>query len=248
METVMAEFAGRDSVAAIIKYAKENPETEFVLTYAETGLEYGVTDKEKNKKIKDSILFVKEKLREYGCNTSGSIFRINQEEIFRIVAIKHSQSLIDFNGFYHPCIICHLLLHIARIPIMNQYNITKLLTGERSTHDGKEKLSQLPESLARYKSIIKDLGYELIQPILNIKDTGEIIDITEGQDLYSPNCILSKSYKSIKEINYVDYSKRIIDLYSNISLDILKAYETNRTNLVEKRLIEEIGERYEEEL
>lgn len=211
-EIVVAEVAGKDSIAAIIKYAKENPGIEIWPLITKTPPEQEGT-------VESLYLYVVGYLREYISQYDVKVLnphpiRIDPEwyELNR-----HISDTINNYGFYTPCIACHGLVHAVRIPYalckaLNENLSGKIITGERLSHNGKIKINQNKIVLEFYDKIFKDNNVEVIRPLENIHDTSEIDEIIkEFHDQYSlydfkyPECYMSGNCKVITEKDLEQY-------------------------------------------
>jgi len=68
-------------------------------------------------------------------------------------------------GLWSPCLACHLYLHLLRVPISWQAGNTPIIAGERDSHDGRVKLSQLPQGIDATGRVLAHAGIELMQPL-----------------------------------------------------------------------------------
>lgn len=195
--TVIGEFSGRDSVAAIIK-AFEREDINYILPVATfAGTEYGDANTlyENYEKLQSEI-----KKRYGNRKVLYPLHEYNRSDLWHQMNGRVMTQLIEKYHFYTPCIGCHLYFHLTKIPFAKPLS-KRIISGERASHDGRLKLNQLNESLETYKTILDQLGYELIMPLQN-ETSGEgvqkLIDWQwdEGKD--HPKCVLSGNYRDAK--------------------------------------------------
>ena len=83
---------------------------------------------------------------------------------------RYISELIERYGFYTPCIGCHLICNSARIPLAALLGNKPIISGERESHNGGEKINQISEVLDAYDSIYTKLNIPLLLPIRHIAD------------------------------------------------------------------------------
>lgn len=237
-ETVVGEFSGRDSVAAILKAFQDG--IDYILPIATfCGAEYGDFNT-----IYDNYLKLISRVEElYGdTKTLYPLLEYNQESLWRLMNGRFITELVKKYGFYNPCIGCHLYFHLTKIPFAIHLS-GKIISGERESHDGRVKVNQLSSSLAAYKNVISALGCELIMPLQTISDGQEIEDLIgwnwqEGQD--HPKCILSGNYRDFS--GKADYNKKSHEDYLKNYIEILGPYFARflLNELSEKELLDQV--------
>jgi len=195
--TVIGEFSGRDSVAAILK-ALEADNVNYVLPVATfAGTEYGDYDS-----LYDNYIKLQERVKDlYGdSKTLYPLHEYNENKLWHLVNGRFVTELVNRFKFYNPCVACHLYFHITKIKYAKHFS-RKIISGERESHDGRIKVNQLHDSLEAYKYIMKELGYDLMIPLQN-EASGDMVesligwDWSEGKD--HPKCVLSGNYRGIK--------------------------------------------------
>jgi hypothetical protein len=193
-DTVVGEFSGRDSAAAILK-ALESPEiTDVLPVMSFAGTEYGGLEG-----LKENERRLRLRIRElYGtAKTLHPMVIYSSPELWSVLNGRPVHSLIDRYGFYTPCIGCHMYFHLLRVPMAQRLG-GKIISGERVSHDGKIKLNQLDASLDAYHQVLESLSVQLIFPIRRVSD-GEVIKDLLGwqweEGTEHPACMYSGNYR-----------------------------------------------------
>ena len=193
--TVIGEFSGRDSVAAILKAYEDG--VDYILPIATfAGTEYGNFDSitENYTKLKNRV----ESL--YGDQKKlYPLLEDNDEKLWHLLNGRLVSVLQSKYNFYNPCIGCHLYFHVTKLKYAKELS-KRIISGERESHDGKLKVNQLHETLEVYKSVLKSLGFELLMPLQEVVDGEEVKrligwDWAEGKD--HPKCVLSGNYRDL---------------------------------------------------
>lgn len=211
-ETVIGEFAGRDSIAAIIK-AFERDDITIVLPIASfAGVEYGESDA-----LIENHDMLSRRIEElYGkSKTLLPLMFYSRPDLWYAINGRFISILNQKYGFYTPCIGCHAYFHILRAPIAYELGRT-IISGERISHDGDCKINQLPDVLQIYRDIIGELGSNLIHPIVDIQDGNQIDEIIGFNYVKSdklPQCVFSGNYKDIED--NMNYNMDNISIYMN---------------------------------
>lgn len=203
-ETVIGEFSGRDSVAAILK-ALESPEINHILPVMSfAGTEYGNLEG-----LRENEERLRQRVKELygGKKILYPTVIFSNPKLWSVLNGRPVKSLIDRYGFYTPCIGCHMYFHLLRVPMARQLG-RKIISGERVSHEGKIKLNQLDPSLNAYHKVLKSLEVELLFPIREIFEGDTIENLLgwqwqEGKE--HPACMYSGNYRQID--GKTDYSK-----------------------------------------
>lgn len=192
-DTIIGEFSGRDSVAAIMKVL-ENPNIKYILPIASfSGTEYGNYDQ-----IYDNYeKMVNEINRKY--NNEKIIYPLmeyNREDLWHLMNGRFLGVLSQKYEYVTPCIGCHLYFHLIKLNMAKQLS-GKIISGERESHDGRIKLNQHKLTLEVFDKIMKSLDIELLSPLRNIENSESIENLIgfewkEGKD--HPACVLSGNY------------------------------------------------------
>lgn len=196
-DTVIGEFSGRDSVAAILKVL-EDTHIKHVLPVASLSpTEYGDFDS-LDRNYRNLVSRV-ESL--YG--GEKKIFPLiyySNADLWSVINGRLVEYVNRKFGFYTTCIGCHAYLHLVRVPLALKLG-KKVISGERESHDGKVKVNQLGCSLETYERILDDLGVELMVPLQKVEDGRAIERLIgwewqEGKD--HPSCIFSGNYRDLE--------------------------------------------------
>jgi hypothetical protein len=185
-DLAIIEVADRDSIAAAMKAIKEGIVTEILPVADIIPPESGNINK-----AFSQIFWLKHETQKYDVKFYDLVF-ITYDDLYNVLTARYSEELITKYGFYSPCLTCHLYFHASRAPLVQALGGTKIIGGERNSHNGKIKMSQLPMALDYYKKAISDLGAELILPIRDISDTKDIINLS-----YHDNAQLSCMFKQM---------------------------------------------------
>ncbi|HHZ00487.1 MAG TPA: hypothetical protein PLV23_09590 [Sedimentibacter sp.] len=196
-DTVVGEFAGRDSVAAIIK-ALEDDSIDKVLPVASfSPTEYGDF-----KSLESNYHMMVVRIRDlYGDNKH--IFPLvyySNFDLWSVINGRLLTTILNKFGFYSPCIGCHAYLHLLRTLIAVKLG-KKVICGEREIHDGRIKINQASHSIDKYIKIVRHFNVELLTPLRHMEDGSQVEkllgwDWKEGKGHQS--CAFSGNYSDIK--------------------------------------------------
>lgn len=189
--SAIAEIAGRDSIAAVLRACELRPIDAVLPTVAYTGSEYGDW----------AVTFEKISILQ-------DILKSRHVRVFDPVAIgspkfwwklcgRYSVHFTKKYGFYSPCVGCHLYFHAIRIPLAKKLHCALIVGGERESHDGRVKVNQIRVSLDFYQSFMNKFGIELYLPIRHIKTSREIeslLDMPWNEGDEQLECVLSRNY------------------------------------------------------
>lgn len=221
--SAIAEIAGRDSIAAVIRACEIKDIKIIIPTIAYTGTEYGRWEITLDKATKLKERFSKSGISVYDPILLGSPYLWWQ--------ICGRYSLIMFNkyGFYSHCVGCHLYFHAIRIPLAKKLNCKVIIGGERELHDGKIKVNQISVALDAYADFLKRYDIELLLPLRYIYSSKEMEEIIkeqweEGEEQLS--CVLSKNYQD-KDGKVLYSEEAIRDYLYNVAFDIAGKYLDN---------------------
>lgn len=210
----IAEIADRDSIAAVVKIAREGKVKEVLPIADAVPPLYGDLNK-----AFDEVFWLKQRVAEYDCKVHDLIF-LEANNLYNTLVARYKNYLIARYGFYTPCLSCHLYFHSVRVPIVKALGGTKVIGGERKSHDGRIKVSQIPIAVEYYAKAVRALGGELVLPLWEIENTKEIIKMTYP-DNPQLSCMFKETYGTLPErIKHDDMKLRAFFHEFAIPLDI----------------------------
>ncbi len=193
-ETVIGEFAGRDSVAAMMEALKQSDVNHIlpVVTFAPT--EYG---SEKELEVNHAKMMEQVQQRYGEEKKIYPLIYYSSLPLWRMLNGRFVMALQEAFGFYTPCMGCHAYFHLARIPLAAKLG-KKIIAGERESHGGKIKVNQLDLCLDSYQRILKALGMDLLLPIRSV-ESGDAVEKLIGWNWAAeeeqPVCLFSGNYR-----------------------------------------------------
>jgi hypothetical protein len=185
----IVEIAGRDSVAAAIKNAKEKDITDLIPTYAYTGTEHGPWHS-----VDEAVRRLSRQLPHIRVH---DLLVMGSSRFWQALNGRFISELIARYGFYTPCIGCHVYLHGVRIPLSLTLGKVPIISGERERHNGTVKINQIAAALDKYQGLAEEFGTTLVLPLRHIEDGRHIEKILgtpwqEGAEQLG--CVLSGNY------------------------------------------------------
>ena len=224
---VIAEIAGRDSVAAVVRACELRPVTAIVTTLAYTGTEYGNWNTPLKK-----VGLLKNSLKRKNIKVFDPVI-LGSPKFWWVLCGRYSTHLTKRFGFFSHCVGCHLYLHAVRIPLAKKLQINTVIGGERELHDGKVKINQIKVALDAYQNFFNKFNLELFLPLRHIESGKEIESIIgmpwdEGQQQLK--CVLSKNYRESDDSVILNENaiKKFLEEFA-----LTKAEETLRAYLQE---------------
>ena len=211
----IVEMAGRDSVAAAIKSVEEKGFTDLLPTYVYTGTEYGNWESVINA-VERLTMRVGENVHIHDLLVFGSPL------FWKALNGRYIAEFIKKYGFNTPCIGCHLYLHSSRIPLSVLLGNRPVITGERESHDGGEKINQISEALNAYERIGKKFNAPIHMPLRYIREGKKIekiigTDWKQGGDQLE--CVLSGNYKDTQGRNTIK-KRDAVNFLDNFALPV----------------------------
>lgn len=207
--TMVAEFSGRDSVAAVLKAFQEDQVTHILPVMSFAGTEYGDPTIliDNYQKLKEHVKVM------YPSKVLYDLHHYSLPDVWHIMNGRFVTEMIDLYGFYNPCIGCHLYFHGTKVFFAKHFSKI-IITGERESHDGKVKVNQLKKTLDVFKNLFDDFDITLWSPLAEISSGQAIQDLIpwpweEGKD--HPNCVLSGNYRDVK--GKARYDEEALDRY-----------------------------------
>lgn len=210
----IVEIAGRDSIAAALKFCQENKVEALLPTYVHTGTEYGDFSE-----IKANVSSLKKKLvKDYGVSLLDLV-ELSNPSLWWAINGRFVASFFKKFGFWIPCLGCHLYLHLMRAPLAKQLGCQTIISGEREYHGKEVKLNQTKVAIDAYSEVLSSIGLTLALPIRHIQSNKEIKKIL-GEDWEGGtrqlSCVLSGNYRLLDSSNCLaedmgeDYIKRYL--------------------------------------
>jgi hypothetical protein len=209
----IAEIAGRDSIAAVVRACEERAVQAIVPTIAYTGTEYG------NWEVpfkKTGVL--KQKLTEKNIKVYDTII-LGSPRFWWKICGRYTTHLSKRFGFYSQCLGCHLYFHAVRVPLAKKLHCNLIIGGERESHDGRIKINQIGISLDAYVDLLRRFDVELFLPIRHMIVGKEVEAIAGGQwgeGADQLECVLSGNYREEDESVILDEEaiKRFFDEFA----------------------------------
>jgi hypothetical protein len=191
-DIAIAEIAGRDSIAAVIRACELRQIKALVPTIAYTGTEYG-----RWKSPFEKAELAKERLKQNKIRVFDPVV-VGSPKFWWTLCGKETAYLTQQFGFIPHCVGCHLYFHAIRIPLARKLRSNLIIGGERESHNGKIKINQIKVSLDAYQAFVKKFDIELFLPLRHITSGEEIEAIIgmqwdEGEQQLE--CVLSKNYR-----------------------------------------------------
>jgi hypothetical protein len=213
---VVAEIAGRDSIAAVLKAVEAHPIQAVLPTIAYTGTEYGSWQLPLEK-----TEYLTQRLAARGINAFPPLF-LGSPRFWWLLCGRPLALSVEKFGLVAPCLGCHLYFHALRIPLAKEIGAKFIIAGERESHDGRVKLNQVGAALDAYVEFVRSFDQELLLPLRHISDGNEISGIigedwAEGREQLG--CVLSKNYQDEDGNVFVD-SDRIRRFFSEFAVPV----------------------------
>lgn len=189
----IVEIAGRDSVAAALAAVRLRGFTVLLPTSVATGTEYG--DRSAPER---TSAYLRERLE--GEAEVLPHVRIGSPRLWAALNGRFVGIIAERFGLFSPCLACHLYVHLARVPLARALGGVPVIAGERDTHGGRVKLSQIPIGMDTYARVLARAGVELIEPVRRMRDSEEIAEIVGGDWGAGPGqlrCVHSDNYADL---------------------------------------------------
>ncbi|MHB1135719.1 MAG: hypothetical protein ACYCXR_02315 [Coriobacteriia bacterium] len=222
----IVEIAGRDSVAAAVAAIRDRGFRELVPTIAFTGTEIG--DREAPKRAVATLR------RLLGNETIiHDPVALSDPALWTAMNVRPCAEIRRRFGVCSPCLACHLYLHLLRVPLAWSHGNAPVIAGERDSHDGRIKLSQLPEGIEASARVLGYAGIELVQPIRKTSG-GEIEELVGGdwdQEAEQLGCQLSGNYVNFDgSVDYDadGYSRYVVEYFEPMGRAIIDAWRAER--------------------
>lgn len=227
MHTVaIAEIAGRDSVAAAVTAVRQYGFRTLLPTVALTGTETG--DRDAPERAIEALI----RILGDACEVLAPV-RLSDPALWAAMNSRFGRVLLERFGMWSPCLACHLYLHLLRVPLAWTHDDAPVIAGERDSHDGRLKLSQLSEGIDASVRVMARAGIELLQPVRHARDA-EIARMTGG--LHGPGadvqlgCLLSGNYLDLDgSVGYdpAMYGRYVREYLEPVGLAVIDAWRAH---------------------
>ncbi len=188
----IAEVAGRDSVAAVIKAARLDPLHAVLPTIAYTGTEFGDW-----RVFLHQVDLMRDLLEPLGTKVLSPLL-LGDPLFWRELCGSPALRCMQKYGFFSPCVGCHLYFHALRIPLALRLGVSKLIAGERESHDGKVKINQIAGVLDVFTRFAGAFGVSLLLPLREVASGAEVQEIVgwaHPEVTDQVQCVLSGNYR-----------------------------------------------------
>jgi len=190
----IVEIAGRDSIAAAIKSAREEGFSHLLPVYVYTGTEYGPWSSVKNaiERLASRLPMVR----------VHRLLVLGSPGFWKALNGRFMSQLISTYGFYTPCVACHLYLHAVRIPLALNLGKVPIISGEREEHDGVIKINQTSDALDFYVKLADQFDIQLLFPLRHISKgllIEELLGFNWSEGMEQLECTLSGNYRLLDQ-------------------------------------------------
>ena len=184
----IAEIAGRDSVAAAVTAVREHGFRTLLPTVGVTGTETG--DPSAPTRAVEALRAI---LGD-DCEVLALV-RVSDPELWTAMNARFGHVLLQRFGMWSPCLACHLYLHVLRVPVAWAHGNAPVIAGERDTHDGRLKLSQLAEGIDASVRVMRYADVDLLQPVRHASDSEIAHVLGDHRHLgLQLDCVLAGNY------------------------------------------------------
>lgn len=195
MKTYIAEIAGKDSIAAVVRFMTEmaggknaaaqtgqagqagGEDIRIIPTIVYTNTEYGDRASYYN-----SIAYLRRKAKALGICMEETV-ELENGRLWNLLCARFQQQIHQRYGFYTPCIACHLFTHLLRLPLLAETGAAGIITGERHSHQGRLKANQHPLTIECFNEIFAKNGVQMIRPLVEISDTAKVDSYIDDVDV-----------------------------------------------------------------
>lgn len=222
----IVEIAGRDSVAAAVAAVRERGFRELVPTIAFTGTETGDRDAPMR-----AVTLLKSLVSD-GTTVHDPV-ALSDPALWSAMNARPCAEIRHRFGVCSPCLACHLYLHLLRVPLAWSHVDAPIIAGERDSHDGRIKLSQMPEGIDAATRVLAYAGIELIQPIRTASgaDVSELVGGGWDQEAGQLGCQLSGNYVNFDGTVTHDaegYHRYVTGYFEPIGRAVIDAWRAER--------------------
>jgi len=189
----VAEIAGRDSVAATVAAVRQRGFATVLPTAAYTGTEFGDEGTpERAAAMLAGIL---------GDDvTVLPMARVGSPALWAALNGRFAAVLRERFGIHSPCLACHLYMHLCRVPLSWALGNVPVVAGERDSHGGRVKLSQMPLGIDACVRVLARAGVELLEPIRHVHEADDIVALVGTgweQGAKQLGCVLGGNYTDL---------------------------------------------------
>jgi hypothetical protein len=222
----IAEIAGRDSVAAAVAAVREHGFTRVLPTIAFTGTETG--DRQAPLRAVETLAG----LLGDDCEVLDPI-ALTDPALWAAMNARYAAVVSSRYGTCSPCLACHLYLHLLRVPVSWDSGNAPVIAGERDSHDGRIKLSQLPSGIDGSVRVLAHAGVELIEPIRHASgaEVAGLVGDGWAEDGDQLGCVLSGNYVELDGSVRHDeeaYERYLEGFFEPVGIAIVDAWRAER--------------------
>jgi hypothetical protein len=190
---VLADFAGRDSVAAAMAWLSEHDVATLIPVADVVPTRYG------DWSVYDDNWT---RMRDHVTRTFPGVrvtpwFCLEDVEFWRMLNARFLNELSRAFGFFTPCLGCHLHFYAMRAVLAEALGATVLISGEKELHHGaRRKANQTVEAVDAYRNFSKAHGLEHRFPIYRVQTEAKMTQLL-GDDWKEGDrqlrCVMSKN-------------------------------------------------------
>lgn len=222
--TVIAQIAGRDSVAAAVLAVRERGFARVVPTIAYSGTETG---------DQGAPARAVERLRELllGMATVDEPITLHDPKLWAALNGRPAAELRERFGVFSPCMACHLYFHLLRVPLSWSLGNAPVVSGERDTHDGRVKLSQTTASIDASIRVMAYADVELLEPLraMSGQQVGELVGDGGDEGAGQLSCLLSGNYATLDgrvPVQEAAYERYISEFFEPVGRAVIDAWRS----------------------
>jgi len=184
----IAEIAGRDSLAAVVRAVEQRGFTTLLPTVVCVGTEYGDL-----KAPERAVFALAERLP--NVEILAPLW-FSSPKLWAALNGRFAAVVAERFGVSSACLACHLYMHLCRLPLARTLGGVPVIAGERDTHDGRIKLSQTHASIDAAIEVLEYAGVELLEPIRDASSDDVEALVGEQWKRYGSQtaCLLSGNY------------------------------------------------------
>lgn len=167
---VLADFAGRDSVAAAMAWLADNEVGTILPVGDVVPTRYGDWSvyQENWLRMRDQIHARHPEV------LVAPWFVLEDVDAWRLLNGRYLNEIVRAFGFFTPCLGCHLHFYAMRAVIGEAIGAKILLSGEKELHGKKRKANQTNEAIEAYASFSRAHGVDQRFPIHQVRSEAEI--------------------------------------------------------------------------